>query len=173
MKSFIFKFANILASSVLIPVKYRVHLLRIAGIKVEKSDIRAKCFFSSKNISIGKHSFINSHCKFFATNKGEGHIRIGEHTSIAMNVLITTMTHEIGSEKHRNGNNLYLPVNIGNGCWVGTNATILPGVTIGDGCIIAAGAVVNRDCKPNGLYAGVPAKRIKDLPVESEKKAIS
>jgi maltose O-acetyltransferase len=52
---------------------------------------------------------------------------------------------------------------IGNGVWVGVNATILPGITIGDGCVIAAGAVVTSDCEPNCLYGGVPAKIIKRL----------
>ena len=49
------------------------------------------------------------------------------------------------------------------GCWICAGCTILPGVTIGEGCVIAAGSVVNKDCAPDGLYAGVPAKRIKDL----------
>lgn len=49
------------------------------------------------------------------------------------------------------------------GCWLGGNVTVLPGVTIGRGCVIAAGAVVTKSCDPNGLYAGVPARRIRDL----------
>ncbi|MCR4913326.1 MAG: acyltransferase [Lactobacillus sp.] len=56
-----------------------------------------------------------------------------------------------------------MPVKIDDGCWIGANVTILPGVHIGKGCVIGAGAVVNKDCEPNGVYVGVPAKRIKDL----------
>ena len=52
---------------------------------------------------------------------------------------------------------------IGDGCWIGANVTILPGIEIGTGCIIGAGALVTKNCKPNGLYVGVPAKRIRDL----------
>jgi maltose O-acetyltransferase len=54
-------------------------------------------------------------------------------------------------------------VSVGNGSWLGTGVTVLPGVTIGEGCVIAAGAVVTADCAPDGLYAGVPARRIRDL----------
>lgn len=49
------------------------------------------------------------------------------------------------------------------GCWIGANVTILPGVTIGHGCIVGAGSLVTKDCMPNGLYVGSPAKRIRDL----------
>lgn len=61
------------------------------------------------------------------------------------------------------GEGYTFPTLIKDGCWVGANVTIIPGVTIGEGCIIAAGAVVTKNCEPDGLYAGVPAKRIKDL----------
>jgi len=54
-------------------------------------------------------------------------------------------------------------VTIGNGCWICTRAIILPGVKIGDGCIIAAGSVVTEDCEPNYLYAGVPVVKIRYL----------
>ena len=52
---------------------------------------------------------------------------------------------------------------IGDGSWLGQNVSVIAGVTIGAGCMIAAGAVVVSDCEPNGLYAGVPARRIKNL----------
>lgn len=52
---------------------------------------------------------------------------------------------------------------VGDGCWIGANATILPGVTVAPGCVIAAGAVVTKDTEPDGLYAGVPARRVRDL----------
>ena len=56
-----------------------------------------------------------------------------------------------------------MPVKIDDGCQIGANVTILPGVHIGKEYVIGAGAVVNKDCEPNGVYVGVPAKRIKDL----------
>ena len=91
------------------------------------------------------------------------YVEIGEKTAIAFEVLICTSSHEVGDSFKRHGESKRSPVIIGNGCWIGARSVILPGVTIGDGCVIAAGAVVNKDCEPNGLYAGVPAKRIKEL----------
>lgn len=55
------------------------------------------------------------------------------------------------------------PITIGNGCWIGANSIVLPGVNIGNGTIVAAGFVVIQDCEENSLYAGVPAKKIKQL----------
>jgi len=55
------------------------------------------------------------------------------------------------------------PIVVGDGSWIGTRATVLAGVTVGDGCVIAAGAVVTDDCEPDGLYVGVPARRVRDL----------
>jgi maltose O-acetyltransferase len=56
------------------------------------------------------------------------------------------------------------PVRIGSGCWLGAGVIIVPGVEVGAGCVIAAGAVVASDLPANGLYGGVPARRIDDLP---------
>jgi maltose O-acetyltransferase len=47
--------------------------------------------------------------------------------------------------------------------WMGARVTVLPGVTVGDGCVIAAGAVVTKDCEPGGVYAGLPARRIRSV----------
>jgi acetyltransferase-like isoleucine patch superfamily enzyme len=77
--------------------------------------------------------------------------------------LVLTSTHAIGPHHARLGDWRYLPVTIGAGCWIAARSVIMPGVTIGDGCIVAAGAVVLEDCEPDGLYAGVPARRIRDL----------
>jgi maltose O-acetyltransferase len=86
--------------------------------------------------------------------------------------MFCTSTHEIGSRERRGGKSISIPIKVGNGCWIGARSMILPGVTIGDGCIIAAGSVVTKDCEPNGLYAGTPAKRIKDLPLDIQIKAV-
>ncbi len=110
-----------------------------------------------RNIHIGKNVFINSGCKF----QDQGGIFIGDDTLIGHNVVIATLNHEQAPEKR--GNLWPKPVKIGNQVWIGSNATILPGVTIGDGAIIAAGSVVTKDVKANTTVAGVPAKFIKDI----------
>jgi maltose O-acetyltransferase len=80
-----------------------------------------------------------------------------------MQVLIGTSSHEVGPPEKRAGTLVKQGVTIEDGCWVGARAIVLPGVTIGRGCIIASGAVVTKDCEPGGLYAGVPARRLRDV----------
>lgn len=81
-----------------------------------------------------------------------------------MGVSLITHTHEIGdSHRRASPKTIYKSIRIEEGCWLGANVIVLPGVTIGKGTIIAAGAVVIRDCEPNSLYAGVLAKLIKRL----------
>jgi acetyltransferase-like isoleucine patch superfamily enzyme len=76
---------------------------------------------------------------------------------------MTTSYHEIGASQRRQGAIEQQPIRVGAGTWIGTRAVVLPGVTIGPGCVIAAGAVVTKDCEANGLYMGLPAVRVRDL----------
>lgn len=80
-----------------------------------------------------------------------------------MNVTILNSTHEIGDSLLKAGKCIAKPVKIGKGCWIGANATIFLGIEICDGTIIAAGSVVTKDCEQNCIYAGVPAKNVKEL----------
>ena len=68
-----------------------------------------------------------------------------------------------GSHEKRAGNSVFKPITVGSGCWIGADVTLLPGIRIADGCVIGAGAVVTKNTEPDGLYAGNPAHRIKDL----------
>lgn len=144
-------------ASVLIPSRIRWRLYKAYGLSVERSNISPHVFIGSKRLSIGEGTFINRDC-FFSTYAP---ITIGRDVSIAMRVVVSTSTHEIGPSSRRAGQLQNEPVGIGDGCWIGANVTILPGVTIGAGCIIAAGATVTADCEPNSLYGGVPARKIR------------
>ena len=108
-----------------------------------------------KNIHLGKNVFINSDCKF----QDQGGIYIGDDVLIGHNVVLATLNHEEDPEKR--GNLCPSPIRIGNKVWIGSNATILPGVTIGDGAIIAAGAVVTKDVPDYAIVGGNPAKIIR------------
>lgn len=110
-------------------------------------------------ISIGNFTFVNYAC-FFDTSQM---ITIGDNVNIAMRCTFITSTHKIGASDHRASTAEAYPIIIGNGCWIGAGVTILPGVNVGEGTIIAAGSVVVKNCAPNSLYAGVPAKKIKEL----------
>ncbi len=91
-------------------------------------------------------------------------INIGDNCLIASDVMITSENHGLNpeiSESYADNPLNTAPVHIGKGCWIGEKAIILPGVTIGNRCIIAAGAVVNKSFPAYTLIAGVPAKSIK------------
>ena len=112
------------------------------------------------NLSIGDNTWIGPETMIVATSN----ISIGENVDIAPRVYIGTGTHEIGTDGHRMaGKGIEKDVKIGSGTWIGTGSIILPGVTIGPMCIIAAGSVVNKDVKDNTLVGGTPAKMIKQL----------
>lgn len=82
---------------------------------------------------------------------------------MGFNVVFCLVSHKIGESGQRAGKRIAGDIHIGDGSWIGANVTILPNVTIGKGCVVAAGSLVNKDCLDNCMYAGVPAKRIKAL----------
>lgn len=110
-----------------------------------------------RNTHIGKKVFINSCCHF----QDQGGIFIGDGCLIGHCVVMATLNHD--PEPSRRQNLRHKPIRIGNGVWIGANATITAGVTIGDNAIIAAGAVVTKDVPANMVAGGVPAKIIKSI----------
>lgn len=110
-----------------------------------------------KNIRIGKNVFINAGCFF----QDQGGISIGDNTLIGHNVKLTTLNHGFApAERH----NLHpAPVIIGRNVWIGAGVTVVPGVTIGDNAIVAAGSVVTKEVVANSVVAGVPAKMIREI----------
>lgn len=105
-----------------------------------------------KNIRIGENVFINSNC----TMQDQGGIYIGDNVLIGHNACLLTLNHNEDPKKR--ANLMPSPIKIGNGAWLGSNVTVLPGVSIGDGAIVAAGAVVTKDVDENTIVAGIPAK---------------
>ncbi|MEQ4518732.1 acyltransferase [Pseudarthrobacter sp. B907] len=145
------------AGSYIVPRRVRGALISlISRHQIDPSaNIAAGVFLGGiEGLTIGPHSFVNYRCFIDLTAP----VTIGAKTSLAYEVIIATSSHELGGPQERAGNRERRPVNIGNGCWIGARVTILPGVSIGDGCVIAAGSVVTTDCEPNGFYAGVPAE---------------
>lgn len=136
----------------------------LIGQKVDESFGLFPPFYTDfgKNIRVEKHVFINSGCSF----QDQGGIFIGEGALIGHNVTIATLNHDPLPSKR--GDTIPSPVHIGKKCWIGANATILPGVTIGEGAIVAAGAVVSRDVPPYAIVGGVPARVIKYIENENE-----
>ena len=82
---------------------------------------------------------------------------------IGLHTLIATVGHPLSPAKRRMHCAIAKPIHIGNDVWIGGNVTIMPGLTIGNNVVIAAGAVVTKDVPDNSLVAGVPAKKVRDL----------
>lgn len=112
---------------------------------------------ANTKIRIGDNSFINRQTMI------REDVEIGKNVSIAYRVLIISDSHIIGNAGRRAGRKYSKKITIENGVWIGANAIILPGVTIGEGTIIGAGSVVTKDCSSNSLYVGTPAKFVKKL----------
>lgn len=135
----------------------------LTGQEVDPSFMCFPPFYTDfgKNITIGKNVFLNTGCSF----QDRGGIRIGDGAQIGMNVAIATLNH--GLPLKTRSTTYAQPVVIGENAWIGSNATILPGVTIGDNSVVAAGAVVTKDIPPDSVAAGVPAKVIKSIDQDS------
>lgn len=110
-----------------------------------------------KNIHVGENVFINACCHF----QDHGGVTLGDGCQIGHNVVFATLNH--GLEPADRGMTYPAPIVLGRNVWVGSNATILQGVTIGDNAVVAAGAVVSRDVPANTIVGGVPARIIKRI----------
>ena len=139
------------------PEELREIMGRLIGKQVDRSFRMFPPFYTDfgKNITIGKDVFINSGCHF----QDQGGIEIGDGALIGHNVVLATINHDLNPKENRK--NHYAPIKIGTHVWIGSNATILPGVTIGDYAVVAAGAVVTRDVPAMTVVGGVPAKVLK------------
>ena len=111
------------------------------------------------NIKVGENVFINACCRF----QDQGGIEIGDGALIGHNTTIATLNHDFNPSKRQNLTPS--PVKIGKNVWIGSDCTILPGVTIGDGAIIGAGSVVTKSIPANTIAVGNPAKVIKEIEV--------
>jgi acetyltransferase-like isoleucine patch superfamily enzyme len=137
---------------------------QLIGKPVDKTFAMFPPFYTDcgKNINVGKNVFINSGCRF----QDQGGITIGDGVLIGHNVVLATLNHDIDPKKR--GTMHPAPITIGNDVWIGANATVVPGINIGDGAIIAAGAVVTEDVPPNVIVGGVPAKMLKKIEASQE-----
>jgi maltose O-acetyltransferase len=112
-------------------------------------------------LHIGKDTFLG-HGVFISTAGSS--VRIGAEVDVAPRVTIVAGSHEInGAARRRAGRGISRDITIGDRCWIGASSTILAGVNIGEGCVVAAGSVVHRNLPADCLCAGVPAVPKKDL----------
>lgn len=137
-----------------------IHTIRkifylISGVKIPFSSTihLGANFFKPSEISIGKNSIIG----YGAFLDGRGTLKIGNHVDIASEVLIYTDEHDINSPIFGNS---FGAVTINDYVFIGPRAIILPGVSIGRGAVVAAGAVVTKNIPDFEIWGGVPAKKI-------------
>lgn len=141
------------------PEEIRRLLSQITGTEIDEStDVFAPLYINyGKNTKIGKNVFINFDCTFLDL----GGITIEDNVLIAPKVNLLSEGHPVSLENRQS----LVPghIHIKKNAWIGANATILPGVTVGENAIVAAGAVVSKDVPANTIVAGVPAKIIKSI----------
>ena len=111
------------------------------------------------NIKLGKNVFINSSCYFMDCGK----ITIGDNVFIGPSCGLYTANHPLDFQTRNQGLEQALQITIGNNVWIGGNVVILPGITIGDNCVIGAGSVVTKNIDANSIACGNPCKVIKKV----------
>lgn len=142
----------------------RERLSEIIESKIDRSTTVFVPFFTNfgKHIKLGKNVFINHACTFLDL----GGITIEDDVLVGPKVNLITENHPVDPSKRKD---LELKsILIKRNAWIGAAATILPGVTVGENSIVAAGAVVHKDVPDNTIVGGVPAKIIKDVGYENK-----
>lgn len=133
-----------------------------AGIKIGKGSTihMGAVFYEPKGIQIGDDTVIGEN----AVLDGRDKLTIGNHVAFASEVMVYNSQHDIHDDNFKA---ITKPVAIGDYVFVGPRAIILPGVTVGRGAIVAAGAIVTKDVEQFAIVAGVPAKKIGERKVKN------
>jgi maltose O-acetyltransferase len=140
-------------------------LLRRAGFRIGDGTIFAglprlnggKRLF--EHLVVGANCFIDVGCTFDLVDN----VVVGDHVTIGPQAMVLTSSHELGPTSHRAGPLSLKSVVIHDGAWLGPRCVILPGVTVGEGAIVAAGALVVKDVAPNTRVGGIPARTLEAL----------
>lgn len=111
------------------------------------------------NISVGKNFYSNHNLVILDCAK----VSFGDNVFIAPNCGFYTAGHPLEASERNKGLEYARPITVGDNVWFGANVSVLPGVTIGDNCVIGAGSVVNKDIPANSLAVGNPCKVIRTI----------
>lgn len=166
--------ANALPRSHIADLRWRAWALAKAGVQLENNlrifdPVEIRPLGGAKRIKIGDGTFINSGVRF--TCDPPATITIGRRVMIGPRCCFETKTHsiDVDREGRRTGRNDSIVVE--DSVWIGANVTILLGVTVGQGSIVAAGAVVTKDVEPYTVVGGIPARFIKNVEIVDSPKA--
>ena len=141
------------------PHRVRALLAELTGREVDESVTLFPPFTSDfgKNIRLGRRVFINSGARF----QDQGGITIGDDCLIGHNAVLATLNHDLSPTRRADMHPA--PIRLGCNVWLGASVTVLPGVSIGDNAVVAAGAVVTTHVPANTVVAGVPARVLRHL----------
>lgn len=138
-------------------LRLRMRLYAAAGVRFEDRDSSTVMMHTDvtrpMGIEVGAHTLIGRHCLL----DGRGGITLGRNVNISSYVLLITGTHDFDDASFTAS---FAPIVAEDYAWIATRALVLPGVTIGRGAVIAAGAVVTKDVEPMTVCAGIPARPI-------------
>lgn len=115
--------------------------------------------FAGRNVFMGKKVYAN----FNLTLVDDSNIYIGDYVMFGPNVTLATANHPILPELRRRGLQYNKEIRIGSNVWIGANAVILPGITIGENSVIGAGSVVTKDIPPNVVAVGDPCRVLREI----------
>ncbi|MBR3909555.1 MAG: sugar O-acetyltransferase [Clostridia bacterium] len=122
--------------------------------------------FAGRHIHFGNAVYCNFGCTFV----DDTHIYVGNNVMFGPNVVVATAAHPIAPKLREKGLQYNKSVRIGNNCWIGAGALIMPGVTIGDNTVIGAGSVVTKDIPANVVAVGNPCKILREISDELSEK---
>lgn len=126
--------------------------------------IRVRPIGGARNITIGRDSFINTDCSFgcpVAT------IALGERVQVGPGASFETVNHRMIYKAREGRGAAHEPIVVEDEVWIGARAIVTPGVRIGRGAVVMAGAVVTKDVDPNSAVGGVPARVVKTWNAET------
>ncbi len=115
--------------------------------------------FGGGNVHFGK----NIYCNFGVTMVDDTHIYVGDYTMFGPHVTVATAGHPILPELRQKGYQYNAPVHIGKNCWIGAGVLIMPGISVGDNVVIAAGSVVTKDLPSNVIAVGNPCRVLREV----------
>jgi maltose O-acetyltransferase len=152
----------------------RTLALRAAGVRIGKrSGVLGPLDITGPGdvrdlLSIGDDTFISGplHIDLGAP------VLIGSRVQLGHQVVLLTADHDIGPSSARCGPLMAAPITIGDGVWIASRVTVLPGVSIGEGSVVGAGAVVTRDVAPNSFVAGIPARLVRELEMDAPPRSL-
>ncbi len=160
-RSFLRDAGLLIASIRILPHRFRPIILRSFHARIGSPVLLygGLIINSGAELLIENDVFVSHICYFDLSAQ----ITIRSGVSIGDHVRLITSTHEIGGPTKRAGSGRSAAIEIGRGSWLGSGVCILPGVTIGEGCVIGAQSLVTRSTAPHGVYLGTPARRVREL----------